>query len=161
MKLLRYLVMSLCVYPAMADTTTPESGATAVGGPAAPVISAPSGSSSAPAVEAQQAALKERVMAKWDALIRQDFAAAYSFTSPGYRELFPLNAFKRRFGNKASWRRVELIKVDWKGDDAATVGINIHFAHYPPQAERALDMKTYVEEPWVRVGGQWWYLVEK
>lgn len=162
MFLLRCLVVSLCVYPVMAYTVTPESGVSALeGSTAAPVTSAPSGSPATEAVEARQEALKQRVMAKWDALIRKDFAAAYSFTSPGYRELFSLSAFKGRFGNKVSWQRIEVVNVDWKSDDAATVSIKIHFAYYPPQAERALDMTTHVKESWVRVDGQWWYLVEK
>ena len=161
MRLLRYLVVGLCVCPAMAYTTTPESGAPAVGEtPVVSVESAPSDSPVIVAVEAQQAALKQRVMSKWDALIRRDFAAAYAFTSPSYRELFPLNVFKSKFGNKVAWRRVEVVKVELKGEDAATVGINLYVGYYQPQSEKTLEMKTYVREPWVRVDGQWWYVMK-
>lgn len=157
MSLLRCLMMSLLVVPAVAYTATPESSAPPVAEPAASI---PSNSSTSESVETRQAALKQRVMDRWDALIRKDFAAAYAFTSPEYRKLFSLNNFKGQFGNKTSWQRVEVIKVDFKGDDAATVGITLHFAYYPPQAVKALDMKTYVNESWVFVDGQWWYLVQ-
>jgi len=146
--LLRCLGMMLLMYSAMADTVTPTTEMV-VG--------------TAPATEATQmrrAALEQRVTAKWDALIRKDFVTAYSFTSPEYRKLFSLNAFKGGFGNKAAWRRGEVVNVDFKGDDAATVGINIYFVYHPPQAEQALDMQTYVQESWVLVDGQWWYLVK-
>jgi hypothetical protein len=149
--------MGLLVAPVVAYPATPESSTPPV---EAPAVSTPSSSSTADSVETRQAALKQRVMDRWDALIRKDFAAAYAFASPGYRKLFSLGAFKGKFGSKASWRRVEVVKVDFKGDDAATVGITLHFAHYPPQADKALDMKTYVNESWVFVDGQWWYLVQ-
>jgi hypothetical protein len=75
--------------------------------------------------------------------------------------LFPLNAFKGKFGNKVAWRRIEVVDVDFKGDDAATIGINLYFVYYDVQTKKPLDMKTYVQEPWVHVDGQWWYLVTK
>ncbi|KAB2930667.1 MAG: hypothetical protein F9K25_08995 [Candidatus Contendobacter sp.] len=147
MYLLRCLGMMLLAYLAMADASAL----------AAEAVQA------APATEAtqvQRALLEQRVTAKWDALIRKDFATAYSFTSPSYRKLFSLDAFRSSFGNKVGWRRVEVVDVEFKGGDAATVGINIHFVYHQPQAEKPLDMQTYVQEPWVFVDGQWWYLVK-
>ena len=165
MRFLRCLMVSLLVYPALATTATPESDVRATNAPqAAPVAPATPATPAAPAPDAVQerrALLEQRVIAKWDALIRRDFATAYSFTSPSYRKLFSQNAFQSSFGNKVAWRRVEVVDVDFKGDDAATVGINIHFVYAYPQAEKPLDMKTYVQEPWVRVDGQWWYLMKE
>ncbi|MCB1781959.1 MAG: hypothetical protein KDJ34_18105 [Candidatus Competibacteraceae bacterium] len=159
--LLRCLLVSLCVYPAMAYTATPESGVPAAEGSAvAPAESAPSDALATEAVEAWQAVLKQRVMARWDALIRRDFEAAYSFTSPSYRALFPLNVFKSKFGNKVAWRRVEVVTIEPKGEDAATVGIDLHVGYHQPQSEQTLEMKTYIKEPWVRVDGQWWYVMK-
>jgi hypothetical protein len=111
--------------------------------------------------EVRPTALEQRVTAKWEALIRKDFAAAYALTSPAYRELYSLEAFKGRFGGKTAWRRIEVIDVAINDDDAATVGINLHFVYYPPQSDKALDMTTYFQESWVRVDGQWWHLVRE
>jgi hypothetical protein len=162
--------MMLLVYPAMADTVAPTTEAAPAApateavqaAPAAEVVpAAPTTTPAAEVVQAQRAVLEKRVTAKWDALIHRDFATAYSFTSPAYRKLYSLDAFKSGFGDKVAWRRIEVVNVDFKGDDAATVGINIYVAYYPPQAERAIDMQSYVQEPWVLVDGQWWYLVKK
>ena len=153
---LRCLGMVFLVYPAMAATVA----STTVASQAAPAAEAAPAIPTAPAAEAVQArraALEKRASAKWDALIHKDFSTAYSFTSPEYRKLYSLDAFKGGFGNKVDWRRVEVVNVDLKGDDAATVGINIYFVYHPSQAERAIDMQTYVEEPWVLVDEQWWY----
>ena len=148
MYLLLFLGMMLSAYPVIADTSAPATEA----------------AQPAPATEAVQtprAVLEQRVTAKWDALIRRDFEAAYSFTSPSYRKLYSLNSFRSNFGNKAGWRRIEVVNVDFKGDDAATVGFNLHFVYHPLQAEKPLDMQTYVQESWVRVDGQWWCLVKE
>lgn len=142
--LLRCLVMILLVYPVIA----------------APVVTATEAVPATEAVQARRAALEQRVAAWWDALIRQDLSAAYSFTSPGYRKSYSLTAFKGKFDKKSDWRRIEVVDVDFKGDNAATVGINMHFVYHDPQNERDLDMQTYVQEPWVLVDGQWWYLVK-
>lgn len=142
--LLRRLVMILLVYPAMT----------------ASVVAAAEAVPAAEAVQARRAVLEQRVAAWWDALIRQDFSAAYSFTSPGYRKSYSLTAFKGKFDKKSDWRGIKVVDVDFKGDDAATVGINMHFVYHDPQAERDFDMRTYVQEPWVLVDGQWWYLVK-
>jgi len=110
--------------------------------------------------QAQQAALKQRVVARWDALIQKDFAAAYSYNSPAYRRLYSIDAFKRNFGNKVVWRRIDVVGVNFQGDDAATVGINLFVVYHDAQSG-SLDMATYIQESWVRVDGQWWYLMKE
>lgn len=111
--------------------------------------------------QARKAALEKRVLAKWDALIKQDFAAAYTFTSPAYRKLHSLDFFKGSFGGRVKWQRVEVLDVGFKGDDAATVGINIHFVYFQKETEKSLNMRNYVKEPWVRVDGEWWYVMKE
>lgn len=161
MYLLRCLVMSLLVSPVVAAYAAPsESNAPTVEGSvtANPVSPVPPVTDAA---QTQQALLEQRVMARWDALIRRDFEAAYSFNSPSYRQLYPLNAFKSRFGNGAAWRRVEVVKVELKGEDAAMVGINLYFGYHHSSAEKPeMEIKTYVQEPWVSVDGQWWYVMK-
>lgn len=154
------LGVMLLVYPAMADPVAPTTGEAAQTAPATEALPVAPAVPATEAIQTRRAVLTQRVAAKWDALIRKDFSTAYSFTSPGYRKLFSLDTFKSSFGHKVTWRRVEVVDVDFKGDDAATVGINIHVVYYPPQAERAIDMQSYVHESWVLVDGQWWYLVK-
>jgi len=132
----------------------------AMAGAPAPTTEAVQASPSAEAVQARRAVLEQRVTAWWDALIRQDFPAAYSFTSPGYRKTYSLDAFKGRFDKKSNWRRAEVLNIDFKSDDSAIVGINMHFVYHQPQTGKALDMQNYIQEPWVFMDGQWWYLVK-
>jgi len=111
---------------------------------------------------ARRAAVEKRVAAKWDALIRRDFAAAYEFTSPAYRKVSSLDAFKHSFGNgRVVWRRVEVVSVEFEDDKAATVGIKIHILYYAPQSQQPVDMATHDQESWVYEDGQWWYVVKQ
>ncbi len=143
MYLLPFLAMLLAC-PAMAGAPAPTTEAV----------------QASPSAEARRAVLKQRATAWWDALIRQDFTAAYSFTSPGYRKTYSLDAFKGRFDKKSNWRRAEVLNIDFKSDDSAIVGINMHFVYHQPQTGKALDMQNYIQEPWVFMDGQWWYLVK-
>lgn len=152
MHLRLFLASILFVSPAIADTVTP----------ATPVEAAIPIASGQDIVSERRKALEQRVTAKWDALIRHDFDAAYSFTSPAYRQQFSLDVFKRQFATgRVVWKRIEVVDIEFKGNDAAKVGINIHLVYYPAQAEKAIEMSPYVQEPWVWVDGQWWYLAKE
>lgn len=149
------LIIILLACPVMADT----GAAVAPTAPAeTPAVAAPEQD----AVAKRRVALEQRINAKWDALIRRDFAAAYSLTSPAYRSLSSLDDFKRKFAvGRVVWRRIEVVDVDFKGDDAAVVGINVHFVYYQAQPEKTVEMTTYVQESWVQVDGQWWFLMKE
>lgn len=156
--LFRCLIVAVWLYPALAAGVVSQEYAPTVADTTPEVAaSVETGTNEASA----RVALEERVTAKWEALIRRDFAAAYAFTSPAYRATFPLDAFQRRFAGKVAWRRIEVVAVDFTDDDAAVVGIDLHFVYYHPQRDQATDMVTFIQESWVRVDGQWWYLIQK
>lgn len=153
-----YLVIAL-LSPAMVCASVQETGNA---GNTVPVLQEPGKAATADGNTSQRTALEQRVAARWEALIRRDFASAYGFASPAYRKAFSLDDFKRKFGDgKVVWRRVEVISVDFKGNDAATVGIKIHIVYHDPQTQKPLDMATHDQESWVYADGQWWYLVRE
>lgn len=146
------LIMILFAYPAIADTGVASASAET------PALVAPEQDTAAK----RRAALEQRVNAKWDAMIRKDFAAVYALTSPAYRGVSSLAVFKRKFAvGRVVWRRIEVVDVDFKGDDAAIVGINVHLVYYQAQPGEEVEMTTYLQESWVHVDGQWWYLVKE
>jgi len=163
MRLVRWLVVVLLMHSVVMYAAAQEHDAKATDPvqttPLPPVQ--PQTDSTTGADQAQRALLEQRVIARWDALIKKDFAAAYAFTSPAYRKLYTLNSFKSKFGNKAGWKRVEVVNVDFKGDNAAIVSIILHFVYYTAQMDKPLDMKTHIQESWVREDGQWWYLMKE
>lgn len=149
-RFLRCLVIALAMLPVIAaGASSPQAGDAGDAG-------------AANESSVQSAVIKKRVVARWDALIRKDFAAAYEFASPAYRSTFSLDAFKRNFAlGRVAWRRVDVASVDFKGDDAAEVGVRIYFLYHQPQVGGPVEMSTTIRESWVRVGEQWWYLVKE
>lgn len=109
----------------------------------------------------QRMSLERRATARWDALIRKDFSTAYSYNSPAYRKLYSVDAFRRTFGDKVIWKKITVVGIDFQGEDAATVGIDLSVVYHDSQSGKPLDMKTYIQEPWVRTDGEWWYLMTK
>ena len=158
MHLVCCLVVAL-LFPVMACASAQETGNAGV---AAPSLQEPGKAVTTDENADQRAALEQRVTAKWEALIRRDFASAYEFTSPAYRKAFSLDTFRRKFGSgRVIWQRVEVVSIDFKGNDAATVGIKIHIVYHDPQTQKPLDMATHDQESWVYADGQWWYLVRE
>jgi hypothetical protein len=52
-----------------------------------------------------------------------------------------------------------VVDVVFKEEDTATDDVKIYVIFHQPGTEMAIDMSTYVKEPWVHVSGQWWYLM--
>ena len=51
-----------------------------------------------------EAQLKERVLARWKALIQRDFEAAYPFETPAYRAIYTPRQFLAQQGGQVDWR---------------------------------------------------------
>lgn len=115
---------------------------------------------SAPAVQVgktDEAVLIDRAEARWAALIEADFARAYEFESPAYRDVHTLRMFVSQFGGAVGWTAAEVLGVasDASGE-AASVKVLISY-----QAMDAgggvMDGQRPVDERWVRTGGEWWH----
>jgi hypothetical protein len=115
---------------------------------------------SAPAVQVgktDEAVLIDRAEARWAALIEADFARAYEFESPAYRDVHTLRMFVSQFGGAVGWTAAEVLGVasDASGE-AASVTVLISY-----QAMDAgggvMDGQRPVDERWVRTGGEWWH----
>lgn len=129
---------------------------------APPATQQSEGAAAADGEVARQEALKKRVLAKWDAMIKRDFEAVYAFTSPAYREAFSFDVFKRRFGNaRVQWQGVDVVSLDPKGSDAATVNLKINIVYHDSRSQKPINMATHDQESWVYNDGQWWYLVKQ
>ncbi|NJN46212.1 MAG: nuclear transport factor 2 family protein [Candidatus Competibacteraceae bacterium] len=109
-------------------------------------------------------ALEERVSARWTALIKRDFAAVYEFQTPAYRGVYNMEAFNQQFGSAAKWTQatVEKITMQTSSEESnlltADVVVNIHYTVPFPSAENPTQTSGFVNERWLRKGGQWWYL---
>jgi len=96
-------------------------------------------------------AVKRRAQARWDALVKSDFNAAYGYMSPGSRSIVtaPEYAASLRAG---FWKSAVVDKVECGSAQSCEVGATIEYEHLGRRT------KTPLRETWIREGQDWWYL---
>jgi hypothetical protein len=103
--------------------------------------------------EVKAAAVKERSSSRWEALIRGDKDAAYTYLSPSTREMITLEQYRGR-AQAVNFTAVEVEKVDCEAE-TCKVGLSVTYDYLPARgATRTKGVKTYVQETWVLEKGQ-------
>ena len=101
--------------------------------------------------------LKERVLARWQALIQRDFEAAYPFETPAYRAIYTPRQFLAQQGGQVDWRMANVKDIRYDDPDVARVVVEITYRYAEPGAKgQALNLTQDVKETWLRKDGQWW-----
>ena len=98
-----------------------------------------------------EAIVQERAQARWDALVKGDFNAAYGYLSPGSRSVItaPDYAASLRSG---FWKAGTVEKVECGSAQLCEVSATIEYEHMGRRT------KTPLRESWIRDGSEWWYL---
>jgi hypothetical protein len=95
----------------------------------------------------------QRAQARWDALVENDWAAAYQFMTPGYRAVVPQRRYGNQFRGPVVWESAKA-KSATCAEARCTVVIQVNFrAMVPPHANQVST--THFEETWVFEDGQW------
>jgi hypothetical protein len=130
---------------------------------AADQIPVPAASSQAPSPKvvgstADEALLKERVLARWQALIDRKFDAIYQFETPAYRAIYTPSQVRSQNSGQLEWRMVTVKKIDYDGSDVARIQLEVAYRYADPgSGGQPFDMKQTVREIWLRKDGQWWH----
>jgi hypothetical protein len=101
--------------------------------------------------EAKRAAVRVRSEARWQAIMKHDYAAAYDFFSPGSRQLLSLPAFEGKMKG-VDFRDVKAETVECDGE-TCKVRISITYDH-----RLIKGMVTPAGETWIIDQGQAWYV---
>jgi len=105
-------------------------------------------------VEAQ---LKERVLARWQVLIKRDFEAAYSFETPAYRAIYTPRQFMGQQGGQVDWRAAKVKEIRYDDPMVARVVVEITYRYAEPgESGQIRDSAQEIKETWLRKDGQWW-----
>lgn len=107
------------------------------------------GSGAAASADGQKEAVSKRVNARWSALIKGDFDAAYALLSPASRETLTLEQFKAHT-RKGSFRQMRIDAIDCAAD-LCKVKLWVTYDH-----RLMKGIQTPMEETWVFDKGQPW-----
>jgi len=101
--------------------------------------------------EARRALVTDRVNARWAALIKGDFDAAYKFLSPASREVLSLAEFKSKT-RTSGFREVKVDAVECE-PEVCKVSLRLTYDH-----RLMSSITTPLAESWVIDQGQFWYV---
>jgi len=105
------------------------------------------------APEAPEAVVKDRAQERWDALVRDDFHAAYAYLSPGSKQVIDEKNYVERL-RKGFWKSAQVQSVKCASDRSCEAQVSIE---YEFQGRRT---KTPLHESWIREGSSWWYVLK-
>ena len=101
--------------------------------------------------ESPEAAVKERAQARWDAMVKGDFQAAYGYLSPGSRAVLSEQSYVGSL-KKGFWKSAHVESVTCHSAEACDVGATIEYEYM------GHPIRTPLRESWIRDAGQWWYV---
>lgn len=104
-----------------------------------------------PTPEAKQAAVAKRATAKWDAMVKDDMPAAYSFMSPASRQVVTLERFQSNL-RRGAFREAKVDRVTCEAD-ACQVRLLVTYDHRSMKG-----ITTPVMESWVFDGAEAWFV---
>ena len=103
------------------------------------------------APRSDDAVVKQRAQARWDALVKGDFNAAYGYLSPGSRSVLPATDYAATL-RRGFWKSAVVEKVECGSAQSCEVSAAIEYEHM------GMRTKTPLRESWIRDGSEWWYL---
>jgi hypothetical protein len=101
--------------------------------------------------ESPEAAVRERAQARWDAMVKGDFKAAYGYLSPGSRAVLSEPSYEGSL-KKGFWKSARVESVTCRSAEACDVSATIEYDYMGHR------LKTPLRESWIRDEGQWWYV---
>jgi hypothetical protein len=107
-------------------------------------------------VKSKEQEVAERAKARWQHLIKGEFAGAYGFATPSYRS--GVSEQQYRSGLKAGlWRGAEVKSVSCGEQDVCRVEMEIDF-QYAARVGGVFSGKSVLHETWRKDVGEWWHV---
>ncbi|MEA3638340.1 MAG: hypothetical protein VBE63_00165 [Lamprobacter sp.] len=102
--------------------------------------------------------LSDRVEARWAALAEGDFAKAYEYETPGYRDTVTPQQYPSQFGRAVRWIGAEVLHLDVsETGDRAEVKVLLEYEARTPVGDTYTNRRP-LNERWIASEGDWWYV---
>jgi len=112
------------------------------------------GCATAGTAKSDKESVAQRAQERWDLLVKNDFAGAYEYMSPGSRQFVTAEAYaggmRRNF-----WSGAKVEQVNCATADACDVEVLIEYQN------RGIRMRAPVHEKWLRQESKWWFVLER
>jgi len=107
--------------------------------------------------------LKVRVVARWDALIARDAAAAHKMISTGMRTVYSIKVLKALLNSgTVLWRNATVQGMACTDQQVCRVDLRLTSVYMGSvSAMRGQEMQDTASEAWVWLDNEWWYVPNK
>lgn len=104
--------------------------------------------------------VEQRAQARWDHLIAGEAAEAWAYYTPGFRQITSESDFQAWLdGRPVRWLTAEVQSGECKDPDRCIVVTSVTYrAPNAPPGINEMRMTRDIEEEWIRLDGQWWYV---
>jgi hypothetical protein len=98
--------------------------------------------------------VREKAQARWDLLVKENFAGAYEFISPAGRSVVSREAFATSM-KPGFWKGAKVLKVECSTAEVCEVDVLIDYTY------SGRKFSSPLSEKWVRQDSDWWYLWQR
>lgn len=101
-----------------------------------------------------QKLVADMAAARWEALIKGDIVKAYSYLSPGTRDVMPLDLYKVKI-HSGNWKKANVHSVTCEQDQCKVIVVIDY------NSRNSRSFVTTLDEDWLRQDGKWWHVARK
>jgi hypothetical protein len=103
--------------------------------------------------------LEARAQARWNAMVETDFARAWSFYTPGFREQIDQETYVRDMKQRpVEWLEASVLESSCESENKCRVQVSVRYQAQAPGVRSNMEVRREVEDEWIRLDGQWWYV---
>ncbi|MCX7552641.1 hypothetical protein OS175_02020 [Marinicella sp. S1101] len=103
--------------------------------------------------------LETSVNNRWAAIISNDLEGAYSYFSPGYKEIENLQSFQVRMATamiNMKWTAAKYKTSNCESESVCNVSVEVDYTYtFPRRSFGKTEAKTTVYENWIKIDGAW------
>lgn len=104
----------------------------------------------------QMESVKERAVARWNALIEKDWTTAYSYESPNYRKNYSKGEFINSFGQAVTWVSIKHLSSHSINTTLADVKLELTFNY--DMSGNLMKVPSNITERWQLIDNKWWHI---
>ena len=106
--------------------------------------------------------IEQRATERWDLLFSDELTAAYQYLSPGYRSSVSAKTYQRSLLlQRVKWTGARYIESDC-AETSCKVKISLDFTvHGALPGVKSFDGTQEIDESWVKVDGNWYFVPNK
>ena len=109
--------------------------------------------------DAKPQTVEERAQARWDRMVERDFAGAWEYFTPGFRQQYQQDVFANDMQNRpVQWLGAEVLGATCESEDKCEVTVSVNYRTQAPGLRSNMEVTRELKDEWIRLDGQWWYV---